>query len=281
MSQQPGGVVGKMLWLVPRYVEEHGTLMRLGAILTDPTDLESACNLDRIPVIPPKARRNATPHVRNYVHTQLSNRNSVLAKAVPELPYFQAGLSADATWKHDADTTLEAMDIKAEVFIPDKDFMREALSCDAVIAEMRKCFFKKSFYMIVGVATARNLTLNEKLGSERRIAASAHAQATGVAGAGELGFERERTATAEGNLAVTQECDFAFRLREFVYSNISGVRDKGNYGESAMFGEGKSGKTAQQEDVEEFPEFLFFMDEDEDASDVLSLPIEDNGPNSL
>jgi hypothetical protein len=41
-----------MLWLVHRYVEKPGTLVRLGSILKDPEDLESSLNLHAINKIP-------------------------------------------------------------------------------------------------------------------------------------------------------------------------------------------------------------------------------------
>ncbi len=54
MPQKPGHVAGKMLWMVPRYAELEGTLIRLGSILSDPENLESSLNLNAIPAIPPK-----------------------------------------------------------------------------------------------------------------------------------------------------------------------------------------------------------------------------------
>lgn len=73
-----------------------------------------------------------------------------------------------------------------------------------------------------------------------------------------------------GRLNVKTECDFAYRVREFVYSERRGARDKGNVSEGAIFGRGKgAGKTQaggdddeDDDDDEMVLEFVEFEDEE-------------------
>jgi len=272
--------VGKMLWLVPRYVEKQGTLMKLGSILKDPENLESSLNIDAIPAIRPSARRDATPHVRHYVHSELSDSNSMLAKAVPNLPLFSAGVSANGLWTHGAETTVQAMDVKAEVFIPDKEYMQEALKHKAIIDYAKKGLFATPLYIIVGVATASKLSVKEKQGSEHSAAASAHVTAPGGAGEGEVGFEHESKTAVESELEVGEACDFAYRVREFIYTRIRGLKDKGDRGEGTMFGQGGSGKAteAARKETEDFPQFLYFEKVDVDVPDLVVLAVPEEEP---
>ncbi|UNI16670.1 hypothetical protein JDV02_003086 [Purpureocillium takamizusanense] len=283
MPQKPGHVAGKMLWMVPRYAELEGTLIRLGSILSDPENLETSLNLNAIPAIPAGARRDATPHVRQYVRSEMKNSDSALVKAMPNLPLLSAGLSGDVRRTDTAETTICAIDVKAEVFMPDKAFMQEALKHKGVIEHARKGSFGTRLYVIVGVATAGELTVKEKLGNERRAAAPGHLAAPGGAGEGEAGFEHQRQGEVDSELEVKNSCDFAYRLREFVYTRVRGLRDKGDYGENSMFSKasassdfiGASGKpaAAAQKQVEELPKFLFFKPDDAAAPGIMTFVV--------
>lgn len=283
MPQKPGHVAGNMLWIVPRYAELKGTLIRLGSILTDPENLETSLNLNAIPAIPAAARRDATPHVRQYVRSEMNNNDSALVKALSNLPLLNGGLSGEVRRTITAETTIRAVDVKAEVFMPDKAFMQEALKHKAVIEYAGKGLFTARLYVIVGVATAGELTVKEKQGNGRRAAASGHLAAPGGAGEAEARFEHERQGEVDLELEVKNACDFAYRLREFVYTRVRGLREKGDYGENSMFGKasassnhiGSSGKpaAAAQKQVEELPKFLFFKQDDVAAPGITTFVV--------
>ncbi|KAM0260504.1 hypothetical protein ACHAQJ_002737 [Trichoderma viride] len=283
-STTPGQLVGNMLWLVPRYVEKHDTLMKLGSILTDPEDLESSLNLDAIPAIPPSARRDATAHVRHHVRSEISNSNDLFAKAMSTLPLFSAGASAGASadwrWSHSADTMVDAIDVKAEVFIPDKKFMEEAMKHNAVIEYIRKWSFSKSLYIIVGVATAGEISIKEKQNRQHEAGSSIHLTAPGNLGEIEGGFKHEGGTSKESDLSFVKTCDFAYRIRKFVYTRIRGLKDKGNYGRSAMFGREDALKTPStvKSEVEELPRFLFLGQEDVAVPACFGLAVSDEAP---
>lgn len=245
--------------MVPRYAENHGTLIRLGSILSDPENLESSLNLDAIPPIPESTRRDATTHVRQYVRSEMRNSNSALVKAMPSMLLLSAGLRGEAGRVDKAETTVQAVDVRAEVFMPDKAFMQAALQHSAVIEHARANLFGTSLYVIVGVATAGELFIRE--GRGRRAGVSA-----GLVAPAPVGIEHERVGELESEVAVKNACDFAYRLREFVYTRIrGGLRDKGDYGENSMFGHTSAvGKpaAAAQKPVEDLPKFLYLEKED-------------------
>ncbi|KAH7322492.1 hypothetical protein B0I35DRAFT_476440 [Stachybotrys elegans] len=277
MSPVTGKLVGDIKWLVAREPEQPGTIMRLGSILSDPEDLESSLNLHSIPDIPDRNRRNVSVAVQRTIKAELEQENSAFLKAVPSLPVFSAGASADGHWNHSATTTVEAMNVRAVVFIPDDEFMREALEDANVIKYARGAPFGRSLYVIVGTATASKLSVQETQSRAWGAGASANLSVPAVADA-EAGVSHERVNGAESGLDVGEECDFAYRVRQFYYSKIFGLCGGRNRTKKALFGEDRGAQPTGPLE-EPLPQFDHFKDEDavgeRSVSVIMSIPDEE------
>lgn len=271
MDHSPGQLVGKMLWLVARYPEKPGVIMKLGSILKDPENLESSLNMHSIEAIPPSSQRDASLAVRNCVETNLRRNNSALIKAtasIPVLTGITAGASADGHWKHDVAITVKAMDVKAISFIPSPEYMKKALKNDAVTEYARSNLFGKPLYIVVGVATAKKLHIKEKRSRENKASVSAHLNAQPV-GEFEGKVSHENVASVEAELDVGDECDFAYRIKEFLCSKVLGLREKGDRTDKAMFGDGRSAP----DEREEMLQFEWFEEEDVSLPRMVALPV--------
>lgn len=271
MVQLAGELVGPMKWLIPRYTEKPGSIMRLGSILTDPENLESSLNLHNINEIPEKDKRDVSLAVKRYVETELSKSNSLLVRAAPSIPALTARASVGGNWSHNTRTTVDALNVRATVFIPTKTYMDGALEIDDVVAYARKGLFGRRLYIIVGTATASKLSIKQS----RSRKWGADLSATFVAPTIEGGILHEGEADFGSELGVAEECDFAYRVREFSYSKVFGISDKGDCTEKAMFDLGY-GKSAAQAPTEATPQFEWLEEEDVLAQGLvtLSMPIE-------
>lgn len=196
---------------------------------------------------------------------------------MPNLSLFRAGLSGDVLEFDTPETTIQAVDVKAEVFRPNVPFMQDALKHKAIVEYARNGFFSNNpLFVIVGVVTATELSIQEKQGSEHEVAGSADLVAPDGAGEPEasLGHD-EPIGNVESETKVTGTSAFAYRLRQFAYGPILGLRDKSNYADSLYNYEGPEDKPADttQKPVDEFPEFLYLRGEDVAASDLASFSV--------
>lgn len=234
--------------------------MKLGSILKDPENLESSLNLHDINEIPERDKRDASIAVSRHVQTKLSKDNSVLVKAVPSIPAFSAGASADGHLRHEAKTTVDALNVRATVFIPSPDYMNEALK-NKDVKEYAKGLFGKPLYIIVGTATASKLSIKEHQSKENKASDSVNFVAPGGVMEGEGQASHESKAGFDSELEVGEECDFAYRVRGFFYSKMFGLRDHGDRTEKALFGS-ESSKPVADADREEIPKFEWFKKAD-------------------
>lgn len=241
MVQSPGELVGPKLWLVPRYSETPGSIMRLGSILTDPENLESSLNRNEIPPIPEIDTRSASQAVRRRVQSELGRSNSFLVEASPDILALSGlglGASASAGWHHDTTTIVDALDVSATVFIPSAAYMDEIMRNKAVQRYARDSLFGKSMYIVVGTATARKLRVREERSRGHHAGAGAHIEAPGALGQAEVSFEHTTRNGETSQLDIGEECDFAYRIHEFFYSKMrKHLKDRGNFTQSALFGQ--------------------------------------------
>lgn len=277
MDQPPGHLTGPKLWVVPRYAETPGSIMRLGSVLSDPKDLESSLNLDAIPPIPTESKRDVSPAVKRHVNAELGKSDSFFVKAAPAIAALfnvELGASAGAGRESGVSTTVDAVDVRATVFIPSGEYMDEALRNKKVQEFARKGAFGKSLYIVVGVATAGNLSVREEQSAGRFAEASAIAALPGGLGETEATFERRRNAKTETGVEVGETCDFAYRVREFFYSKWRGrLEDQGNFVDSAMFGQDGNKSGRGDDGVVFVPKFEWFEDADPDAGDLFTLEV--------
>ena len=249
--------------------------MKLGSILKDPEDVESSLNLDCIEEIPSNSQRDVSLAVRGCVETELRKNNSLLVKATPSIPVFTcvtAGASVEGHWKYDVNTTVKAMGVRATSFIPSKEYMDKALQNDEVKKYVKSGLFGKPLYIIVGVATAKKLSVKEKQSKENKMAVSANFNVP-PAGEYETSISHENTASIESELEVGEECDFAYRVREFFYSKVFGLSDRGNRTKKALLGAGR--KHTSDYDREEIPQFEWFEEEDVSRPGFVTLSVSD------
>ena len=243
--------------------------MRLGSILKEPEDLESSLNLHAINKIPDQSKRDASLAVRRHVETALSDKNSLLAKAVASVPALSAGVSVDGHWNHDAGTTLDALNVRATVFIPSENYMNEALK-NAEVIKYTKGLFGRALYIIVGTATASKLSVKENRSAEQKAAFSTNITPPVTETEFDAKASHEKKAEIKSEWEVGEECDFAYRVRKFVYSKMRGLRKGENYSENALFGSDRNQPPAD-DDVEEVPVFEWFENEDASVAGVVQI----------
>ncbi len=277
MDQPPGQLVGNMVWLVARYPRKPGELMKMGSILTDPANLETSLNLESIED-PPKLM-DASLGIRSSIETSLSRANSALNKAAANVPVFSsiaAGAAVEGHWRLDVTTTLRAMDVQASSFIPDDKYMAQALQAPRVAAYVKATLYSKRLYIVVGVATARRLYMKETVTQPQMAGAPGPAGVPAVAD-GAVGAGHNSTANVRSELEVGEECDFAYRVRQFEYSKIRGLRSQGDYTKAAMFrADGADDDDDDDDDEPEYvPRFVSLKPSDAAPAEVVRLVTDD------
>ena len=260
MSQSSGRLAGRMKWLVARYPKESGKLITLGSILTDPEEPETRLNRDEVVPINPDDIMDESLAVSRKVAAELSEESNVLLKAVPP-EIFGPGVSVDGKLTAGVTTTVEAMNVQAQVFLPRRpeEYMNASLDHVEVQNWVRKHFFVKCpLYLIVGVATANKLSIKESQSRDMAISGKARIGTNLAGGAG-----HKAASTTNSELDIRGKCDFAYRVREFKYWKFKkGATDKGDRSSGALFGI-RDDDSDDSDDEDAFvPRFRSFSDED-------------------
>lgn len=261
------GLKGDKLWHVYRYPQIPNTHMVLGNILTKPDDLESSLNYENgIESFPPERVEDQTGAVRLFVRSELSKTHGGRIKAlIPFSPIASAGGGVGATSSGSVDATVEASGVRAVAVLPHtaQDYLEKALQAPRVVEYVRKGVFSDPLYMIVGVATCKKLIVGDSSSKARSASVDLDASLTvGGIEAG-IGVSREKASSADTEREVAEECDFAYRVREFQYSRRKKrVKKSANVTEGAMFG---NDNPEEEGPFEEVPVFEYFESEDEDV----------------
>lgn len=276
MVDSTGRIQGDKLWHVYRYPQKPKTLMVLGSILTRPDRLESSLNYSQLMERPfPEARTiDQTQAARSFVRSEFSKNTGGRLKALlPYSPVASAGGSLTAEVSSSMESTIETSRVRAVAMMPDVagEFVDEALGLPRVVEHVRKGFFAEPLYMIVGVATCRNLYLGSTSSKGRSGSLDLDASLSVAGVEAGVGASRARNASAELAVEIDEECDFAYRVREFQYSRRrKRIKKSADVTEGAMFGNdadaGSSGVAQSIEEAEEEPVFEYFESEDEDLS---------------
>ena len=277
MDQSPGQLVGNMVWLVPRYPRKPGRLMKIGSVLTDPTNLETSLNRKCIET--PPDIEDETVGIRSSIESSLGRENSALVKAATTIPVFSgiaASMAVEGRWKHDVSTTVRAMDVKAEAFMPDNDddYMTRVLKIPRVVKYVKDSLFSKRLYIVVGVATAKKLYIKETVTHQQTAGASGSFGLPAVA-RGEADAEHDATANVVMELEVGEECDFAYRVRQFTYSKMRGLRNKGDYTVKAMFRADADDDDDDDDEPEYVPKFRSLEPSDAAPAEMIQLVADD------
>jgi hypothetical protein len=276
MAQTSGQLAGPMKWLVPRYPEEPGTIMVLGSIITDPYDLESSLNRrSGVTPIPKEDIRDNSNAVKRQIQSNLSSNSSVLFKAMPDLPLFGGGIAVGGRLTKGVETIVNALNVRAKVFIPTPEYMEIALENPEIKAFVKKGLFAKSLYIIVGVATTSQLTIKEtqSVDAGGSVEGNLKPPNSGTELAVKIDHDQGGKSTSE--LEVKEDCDFAYRVREFQYSKIwRAFSDKGPLIHGTLFGRrepgsGGMGGNTGKDNGEDVPLFEYFEDDDISAKEAV------------
>ncbi|KAH8788226.1 hypothetical protein F5883DRAFT_531657 [Diaporthe sp. PMI_573] len=261
------GIRGDKLWHVYRYPQKPNTLMVLGSILTKPDDLESSLNhASGLEAFPKDKTEDQTGAVRLFMRSGLSKTNGARLKALlPFSPIASAGGGVSASSSRSEDATVEASGVRAVAILPHhaQDYVERALQAPRVMEYVRNGVFSEPLYMIVGVATCQRLVMGDASSKTRSGSVDLDASLTvGGVEAG-IGVSREKGLSADSEREVIEECDFAYRVREFQYSRRKKrIKKVVNVTDGAMFG---NDNPEEEGEFEEFPVFEYFESEDEDV----------------
>lgn len=247
--------------------------MVLGSILTSPDDLETCLNRQQVvnEPFPQEETQDQTAAVRRFVRAELSRQTGGKLQALlPFSPIASAGGGVSADVSRRVESTVEVSGVHAVAVMPDaaKDYVDKALQTTKVQEHVRKGLFAQPLYMIVGVATCRKLNMGDS--RHKTISGSLDLDSSlTVSGiqAG-VGGSREKEISADSEAQIEEECDFAYRVREFQYSRMKRrIKKSSNVTDGAMFrkdGERGGRSSDEEDDVEEVPVFEHFESEDED-----------------
>jgi hypothetical protein len=302
MSESSGRLVGDMKWLVTRYPKTPCTLIALGAILTDPEDPETRLNRKGAsgvtePTVPknngngggtastdpkePEIQVNEngaidltgeyiqdeSAAVQRTIHAEVHKDDSVLFKVAQ--PLLGASLSVDGKLKKDRKTVVEALDVNAKVLLPSDDYMEKSIKIPAVQKHLKSIFYSKKLYMIIGVATAHKLDIEEETARETSFGVNASAPIPGAAGTDMTAEGHHyRSRNAASRLKIEDKVDFAYRIRQFTYWKHR--KNKVKMGEDrtkgALFRAGNDDNDGDSDDDDDNFEAVFNEMKDADVS---------------
>ncbi|KAH8755237.1 hypothetical protein BGZ57DRAFT_963245 [Hyaloscypha finlandica] len=170
-------------------------------------------------------------------------------------------------------TVVDAANIKAKIFLPDKAYMDTCVDVAGVREHLKGKKSSVPLYMIIGVATANKVDIEEE--SSREISGGVAGGLDAVPAVPGLQAQAEvqasNTRNAASTLKIEEECDFAYRIREFSYwrHRRSKVKDKGDRTEGALFGtendngyEDNDDDDDDDENMEDVALFNDFKDDD-------------------
>ena len=225
-----------MKWLVARYPKAPGQLIALGAILSDPEEPETRLNRYDAKEIDPKYILDESAAVRRTIQAELCNDDSILLKVAH--PLLGAGLSVDGKLRTDRKTVVDALGIKAKIFLPDKEYMDASVEVPGVQEYIKECNFSKTLYMIIGIASANRLSIDEETFQQGSMGASimtAWGDSRTETMAEALHSNSKKNVSG---LKIEEECDFAYRIREFTYwkHRRTKVKVKDDRSAGALFG---------------------------------------------
>ncbi|MCJ1324280.1 hypothetical protein MMC10_000942 [Thelotrema lepadinum] len=211
-----------MSWLVPRYSSAPGQLIVLGSILYDPEEPESCLNRHQIKEIDPKHIHDESAALQRAIQTEKPNDYASLLKIAQ--PLLDAALGVGGKPSKDRKLFVDEMDVTAKSFLPDREYMDASVEVPCVQQYVKECYFSKTLYIIVGVASAR------KLGTEE---VTSQGSGTEAAADSQHGVSKK----AVSGLKFEEVCDFAYRVRKFTYRKLrkNKVKTKGDWSEGALF----------------------------------------------
>ncbi|KAI0102722.1 hypothetical protein GGR51DRAFT_277922 [Nemania sp. FL0031] len=276
--KETGYVAGDMKWHVYRYPQKPKTLMVIGSILTQPDDLESSLNYSSgIEPLGLDQVMDQTIAVRRTVRSELSkNAGGRLKAMLPVNPFVSAGAGIEAERTRQLEATVDALDVRAVAIMPDtaKEYVNRALRTPRVVQYVKEGLWARPLYLIVGTATCKRLVMGDTQSRENTVSAEADVGIAGLGVEAGAGISKGQKASAGSEMEVCEECDFAYRVREFQYSRRRrGIKRTEDWVKGAMFSNDPDDSTLPLTSAEgellsdETPEFDGFEDEDEEIEE--------------
>lgn len=250
-----------MKWLIPLYPKPPGKLITLGSILEKADDPETRLNrvlesdsdeVKALVTVDPQYVSDESVAVRRSIQASLSDEKSLLLKAMPH-SVFGPGANVEGKLAKGVQTTVDALNVKARVFQAPQEhldrYMDAAVAHPGVQYFMKKHHFSKALYLVVGVATAHELSVKETRTQESGLSARAGVDAH-IAKV-ETGVEMSQAKCVTSEFEIGEECDFAYRLRAFTCHKYKGAAtDKGDVSRGTLFGRRDDDEESEESDGE-------------------------------
>lgn len=287
MANPSGHISGDMKWFVYRYPQKPNTLMALGSILTKPDDLESSLNYEAgIKAFHADGKLDQTVAVQRVIHAELSKELGGRLKALlPTLsPMVNIGGGVEGRFSDTSEATINASGISAEVIKRDAAgaYINEALQIAKVSEYVKRGLWAKSLYMIIGVAKCKKLVMGDSENQERTFSTDLDANLAVMGLEAGVGSSMGNKVSLGTEVEIQEDCDFAYRVREFQYSRFrKGFKKATDVTDGALFGQGSGLREVPLTSAEiealydEVPIFDGFESEDEefDSPDGMIIQI--------
>ncbi|KAK6215427.1 hypothetical protein QIS74_08446 [Colletotrichum tabaci] len=243
MAREQGEPAGSMKWHILRHPERPGTFVALGAVLTSAYEVEeSLTSNDNIVPIPEEDIKDVSHAAKMAVSMTLRTEKNTHLKAImpTQLPVNLGG-SISGGREKDIERKVDAYNVRASVFKPSDAYMETVLQIPRVASHLRRSWLgSDSLFIIVGVATAQNLTTDNKTtrGYNAGVGANAAVPLAAVETEAEVNYAHGEATTI--GTTIDHEVVFAYRVREFTISRYrKKLKDQGYVTAGALFGNEK------------------------------------------
>ena len=171
----------------------------------------------KIKPIDPELVFDETVAVQRTINADLAHDESLLLKLAH--PLLGRGFQGNAKVAHHMKTVVDAANIKAKIFLPDKAYMDACVDVAGVREHLKGKKSSVPLYMIIRVATANKVDIEEESSREisGSVAGSVDAAPAILGLQAQAEVQASNTRNAASTLKIEEECDFAYRIREFSY----------------------------------------------------------------
>ena len=203
-------------WFVAYQTFTPETAIRLGQLITDPRKPEE--RLDSTPLaIDAKERVFSGPTKHDVLYEKEINKDSGLGFSATVLSFLPFSIGGDKG----TGTThrFQIKKVEEKFFDPSADYVHKSVLQPAVLGYLAKNGYRKSLYMIVGIRTGHDATIehgkSSKVGGNVNISISGAPIGVPVDVGANATISRDNK--VQEHLSIPNEFVFAYRLREVRY----------------------------------------------------------------
>ncbi|KAI3323847.1 hypothetical protein HD806DRAFT_495749 [Xylariaceae sp. AK1471] len=240
MPRPPGEPAGSMKWHRLRYPERPGTFVELGAVLTDPYEVEDSLTQEEgVVPVPEGYIKDVSEAAVMAISTHLSTETESHLKGLFPLHLLaNVGGSVGGGSERAIERIVRACNVQATVFRPSEAYMDDVMKKQVVTGHLQKSWLGGGkLYIIVGVAKAQNLTVDDSTNRGRQAGVTAIASVPLAGVEIDTGLTHKRNSGAAIGYTIDHEVTFAYRVKEFKYSKIrKRLKDQGHVTDGAMLG---------------------------------------------